>query len=203
MHAFTAQLLSLDCNFISIDWSKCANNCCYFGARDCAIIVGSYLEELLQALVDNGAELDTFHLLGHSLGAHLMSQVSMNGLKVGRITGKGLMSDWNAWDESLSGFDPTRWGFDLEEPEHRLDPKDAKFVDVIHSSSSLGWNQPLGQSDFFPNSAGRQPGCSFLSGKLDRSFHNKLKQFTCSNMQPRNVLFVLYSEFIPWYKIPG
>lgn len=83
----TAQLASLDCNFISVDWSKCANNCCYFGARDCAIIVGSYLEELVQALIDNGADPDGFHLLGHSLGAHLVSQVSKNGLQVGRITG--------------------------------------------------------------------------------------------------------------------
>lgn len=178
----TAQLQALDCNFITIDWSECANNCCYFGARDCAILVGSYLEQLLQALVAGGADPASFHLMGHSLGAHLVSQVSNNGLRVGRITGTYdtstvptflVPSYRNLKFQKLrvprgkfyfvAAFDPPQWGFHLEDSKHRIDPDDAALVDVIHTSSTLGWSQVLGQMDFFPNSAGRQPGCSFFN----------------------------------------
>lgn len=61
----------------------------------------------------------------------------------------------------VTGLDPALPGFHLLASEKsRLDPTDAKFVDVIHSCGGvLGWFQPLGQVDFYPNGGtASQPG---------------------------------------------
>lgn len=46
-------------------------------------------------------------------------------------------------------------------PESSLDKNDAEFVDVIHSSAgSLGYMEPIGDVDFYPNNGkAHQPGC--------------------------------------------
>jgi len=45
-----------------------------------------------------------------------------------------------------------------------LDPTDAQFVDVIHTSGPVfGFLAPLGHADFYPNNGKiPQPGCSFM-----------------------------------------
>ena len=49
--------------------------------------------------------------------------------------------------------------------EYRLDPTDANFVDVIHTSATaFGFLTPLGHADFYPNNGQvPQPGCSLAS----------------------------------------
>lgn len=46
-------------------------------------------------------------------------------------------------------------------PESSLDKNDADFVDIIHSSAgSLGYMDPIGDVDFYPNNGkAHQPGC--------------------------------------------
>lgn len=60
------------------------------------------------------------------------------------------------------GLDPARPGFENSAgPDSSLDKSDAEFVDVIHSSAgTLGYMQPMGHVDFYPNNGkAHQPGC--------------------------------------------
>ena len=62
----------------------------------------------------------------------------------------------------VTGLDPALPGFHLLQTDKgRLSPDDAKFVDIIHSCGGvLGYMQPLGQIDFYPNAGvAVQPGC--------------------------------------------
>ncbi|XP_063873390.1 pancreatic lipase-related protein 3-like [Scylla paramamosain] len=45
--------------------------------------------------------------------------------------------------------------------EHRLDPSDAEFVQVIHTDICLGMGKQMGHVDFYPNGGKHQPACSF------------------------------------------
>ena len=66
------------------------------------------------------------------------------------------------------GLDPAGPYFSYTDPEVRLDPSDARFVDVIHTDAGLlGTSQNVGDVDFYPNGGSRQPGCYFgFIGKL-------------------------------------
>lgn len=47
--------------------------------------------------------------------------------------------------------------------KYKLDPGDAKLVDVIHTSVRiLGLSEPQGHVDFYPNGGRFQPGCPDL-----------------------------------------
>jgi len=69
---------------------------------------------------------------------------------------------------SRKGLDPASPLFEtisgIVDPEYRLDPTDAQFVDVIHTSGPVfGFLAPLGHADFYPNNGKiPQPGCSFV-----------------------------------------
>lgn len=95
---------------------------------------------------------EDIHILGHSLGAHIAGFIGSNlSGKIGRIT----------------GMDPARPDFEspfLKEPKDRLDPTDAKFVDIIHTcAGTVGFVRPIGHIDFYPNGGSfRQPGCPVL-----------------------------------------
>lgn len=64
---------------------------------------------------------------------------------------------------SSAGLDPARVLFEGLGPKQRLDKADADVVEVVHSSGGyLGFSQPLGHRDFFPNGGEwPQPGCVF------------------------------------------
>nr|CAD7419130.1 unnamed protein product [Timema poppensis] len=54
----------------------------------------------------------------------------------------------------------------------RLDPSDAKLVDVIHTDGKsifllgYGMSQPCGHIDFYPNNGKEQPGCDLAETPL-------------------------------------
>jgi len=58
----------------------------YPEAVDCTKIVGGYLVDLVAFLGQQGGNIHGMHAMGHSLGAHLVSQLSVH--KIARITGK-------------------------------------------------------------------------------------------------------------------
>ncbi|KAA0199410.1 hypothetical protein HAZT_HAZT011520 [Hyalella azteca] len=157
---------------VVVDWRVGAQSP-YAQAVANARLVGAMTGHLImrmQAIIDLRQEVlslngSSFHLVGHSLGSHLMgyagSYTSTFGDKpslVGRIT----------------ALDPAGPFFRNVDPLVRLDPSDAEYVDVIHTDSneilpgipmSLGNPDPLGHVDFYPNGGSQQPGCSSSLGE--------------------------------------
>lgn len=79
-----------DYNIIIVDWAPIAKNVFYFLPMMDTKKVGGQVARLVNFLVENGAQLENFHLIGHSLGAHVCGYAG-DGVKYGkieRITGK-------------------------------------------------------------------------------------------------------------------
>ena len=125
---------------------------------------------------------------------------------------------------SVSGLDPASPYYTDRDPEVRLDPTDAKYVDVIHTNLPIiGTEQRVGHIDFFPNGGSVQPGCftnkplgewllippttsvTFTQAMSENSY--KSNQFTCmlmSDMRYSNLIeshhqfrFGLFPTFTP------
>ncbi|KAK3612367.1 hypothetical protein CHS0354_011087 [Potamilus streckersoni] len=138
-----------DFNVILIDWGK-GSGLPYTQATANSRVVGAEIAKLIIALKEHvGANPEDFHIIGQSLGAHIGGYAGERLPNLGRIT----------------GLDPAGPYFQYTDNAVRLDPTDAKFVDVIHTDGksiiSLGYGmiQPVGHVDFYPNSGVNQPGC--------------------------------------------
>ncbi|KAL4097871.1 hypothetical protein QTP88_022574 [Uroleucon formosanum] len=139
-------------NVISVDWSHIAENIIYHKPALLTAPVGNVIAEFLDRLVSyTGTQASDIHLIGHSLGAHVMGSCGSNfktGI-IGRIT----------------GLDPARPGFEfIPFQKERLSKDDAEFVDVIHTAGgTLGIMDSLGHADFYPNDGvAPQPGYEVL-----------------------------------------
>ncbi|XP_030841315.1 pancreatic triacylglycerol lipase-like [Strongylocentrotus purpuratus] len=157
-----ALLETYDLNVILVDWSEGAQGPyreCHQNTR----VVGREIGLLARFLnLETGMYYRDLHLIGMSLGAHVMGYAGEFLPGIARITGLDPAGP-NFRDE----------GFDFRDngPECRLDPTDAIFVDVMHTDGNdgtgLGQMMQLGHQDFYPNGARRQPGCGdvdFWSG---------------------------------------
>ncbi|XP_010852176.1 PREDICTED: lipase member H [Bison bison bison] len=139
-------LLSVeDMNVVIVDWNRGATTVMYNHASSKTRKVATVLKEFIDLMLAEGASLDDIYIIGVSLGAHIAGFVGkMYGGQLGRIT----------------GLDPAGPLFNGRPPEDRLDPRDAQFVDVIHSDTdALGYKKQLGNIDFYPNGGLDQPGC--------------------------------------------
>ncbi|XP_022046227.1 lipase member H-like [Acanthochromis polyacanthus] len=138
-------LVRKDINIIVVDWNNGAANLNYFKAVQNTRKAADNITSFIKKMQDEGASLSSIHMIGVSLGAHMSGLIgaSLNGT-IGRIT----------------GLDPAGPLFTGHPPEDRLDPTDAKFVDVLHTDiDSLGFRQALGHIDFYANGGTDQPGC--------------------------------------------
>ncbi|KAG7306654.1 hypothetical protein JYU34_008072 [Plutella xylostella] len=104
------------------------------------VSVAAFLNRLSAA---TGASPSLYHVVGHSLGAHLAG-VAARGLR-GQVG-------------YLTGLDPALPGF-ASHPA-RLTHTDAAYTEVIHTNAGFaGFLQPLGHVDFYPNGGVNMPGC--------------------------------------------
>ncbi|XP_072302317.1 lipase member H-like [Eucyclogobius newberryi] len=134
-----------DMNVIVVDWNRGAANINYVKAKENTLKVGENLTALVKVMQNNGVSLESIHLIGISLGAHIagFTGAKLNG-SIGRIT----------------ALDPAGPLFTGGSPEERLDPSDAQFVDVLHTDiDALGFRQAIGHIDFYANGGTDQPGC--------------------------------------------
>ncbi|XP_052776849.1 pancreatic triacylglycerol lipase-like [Mya arenaria] len=139
-----------DYNVIVVDWQHGAT-IPYEQATANTRIVGAQIAQLVNKLVQvASAQTADFHIIGHSLGAHICGYAGERIPGLGRIT----------------GMDPAGPYFENTDIQVRLDPSDADFVDIIHTDgggiSNLGFGvtQELGHVDFYPNGGVQQPGCA-------------------------------------------
>lgn len=142
-----AQLLleRQDMNVIVVDWNRGAANINYIKAVENTRKVADNLTALIKMMQTHGTSLNSIHMIGISLGAHISGFVgaNLNG-SIGRIT----------------ALDPAGPQFTGTPPEDRLDPSDALFVDALHTDiDALGFRQTLGHIDFYANGGTDQPGC--------------------------------------------
>lgn len=155
-----AILNGYDVNVFVVDWGELAN--LFYDQAKAAVvpvgqIVGGYINQMMTTF---GLTADRFRLMGHSLGAHVSGAAgaSVNG-KVNYII----------------GLDPAAPGFSDSRPDERIDPTDGDYVQIIHTNGGyLGYWNPIGHSDYYPNSGTWQPGCDWdITGACShgRSYH--------------------------------
>ncbi|KAJ8730967.1 hypothetical protein PYW08_002380 [Mythimna loreyi] len=112
-------------------------------------------KQLGQALIDlnkAGVKMEDIHLVGHSLGAHLLGYAGKWARECGYVVAR------------ITGLDPARALFDGPfSVQSSLDRTCAKFVDIIHTDpGGYGSSMSTGTVDIWPNyngGSGTQPGC--------------------------------------------
>ncbi|XP_063222699.1 pancreatic lipase-related protein 2-like isoform X2 [Bacillus rossius redtenbacheri] len=147
-----AVLNKIDANVIIVDWGKGSSKLNYFQVSANTRVVGAEIARVCLYLQKNHSmSPKRLHLIGHSLGAHIMSYVSKNVTRIARIT----------------GLDPAQPLFEDFPNEVLLDPSDAVFVDIVHTDAEqflpflgLGVVKAHGHVDFYVNGGNNQPGCS-------------------------------------------
>ncbi|KAL0838687.1 hypothetical protein ABMA28_016757 [Loxostege sticticalis] len=154
-----AYLHTRHCNIIAVDWRPMANTC-YCQAVVNVKIVGKSIARFLDAVnMRYGVGGGDMHLIGHSLGAHVVGIAAWRtSFIINRVT----------------GLDPAFPIFEvpfLYPPEERIDSACAAFVDIIHTCGGLmGFVRPIGHLDFYPNSGMLiQPSCIYSSDPLSCS----------------------------------
>ncbi|KAM7350117.1 vitellogenin-1-like [Cochliomyia hominivorax] len=121
--------------------------------------VGRQLALALEKLVEK-IPVENIHLIGHSLGAHI---VGYAGRYFTKNTGTNLTR--------ITGLDPANPCFNEGENLSGLQRNDAEFIDIIHSNPG-GFGKPnaVGDVDFYPEGlAPIKPGCTQLGCSHSRS----------------------------------
>ena len=99
------------------------------------------------------------HCIGHSLGAQLCGLFAKELYK----------SSFNLKPRRITGLDPAGPLFINESNEKRLYKTDALFVDIIHTSKTFGFFDPIGHVDFYPN-GGINQNCLICSHGVSHDY---------------------------------
>ena len=67
------QVLQEPTTVVLVDWEKGSEGINYFGATRNAELAGRQLGNLIKAMMELGVNQDQIHMIGHSLGAHIMN----------------------------------------------------------------------------------------------------------------------------------
>ncbi|CAG5122260.1 unnamed protein product [Candidula unifasciata] len=174
-----------DYNVVIINWAG-GNGPPYSQAAANARLVGAQTAQLISQLISSkGVAAADFHIIGHSLGAHVAGYAGEKIPDLGRIT----------------GLDPAGPYFENTDKSVRLDPSDALFVDVVHTDGKnlldlgFGMKEQVGHLDFYPNLGHDQPGCtrSPIAQIYENGFTQGLKEVVACN-HLRSIKF--YTESI-------
>merc|ERR1712018_316873 len=129
-----------DFNVISVDWGSLSRDIIYpLVVEYCepvGFLTADFISYVINAYQDDPITFDDFHVIGHSLGAHIAGYagVHLNGV-LSRIT----------------GLDPAQPEFFPTPNKDHLDKTDAQFVDIIHTCGPLiGLDSANGHVDFYP-----------------------------------------------------
>ncbi|XP_045485483.1 pancreatic triacylglycerol lipase [Pieris rapae] len=111
--------------------------------------IGEDLGDALLELSNHGLDLERVHLIGHSLGSHLVGHAGRQTIKKNKSVGR------------ITGLDPAGPLYDGPTLLHPLRETDASFVVGIHSDPVVyGTSQNVGHVDIWLNCGMKhQPGC--------------------------------------------
>ncbi|KAJ8930376.1 hypothetical protein NQ314_016826, partial [Rhamnusium bicolor] len=138
---------SPDVNIISVDWQRGAEppyDQAISNARVVALEIIALLKELKEKFHMNFGKIC---IIGHGVGAHIAGYVGTVYNNIKKIT----------------GLDPSGPRFEGLPDIVKLNPTNARYVEVIHTDAydarSQGTKETMGHSDFYINDAFIQPGC--------------------------------------------
>ncbi|EDX02579.1 vitellogenin-3 [Drosophila yakuba] len=148
-----------DVNFVAVDAARFVDTLYTWSAFNTEEI-GENIALGLVKLLDL-VPVENIHLIGHSLGAHIVGSA-----------GRHLQQMTNQTIPRITGLDPAKPCFNEGEILSGLMRGDAHFVDVIHSNSGvLGKRDPVGDVDFYPGGMGPLPtGCFSVTCAHARSW---------------------------------
>ena len=134
-----AHLYREDMNVVTLDWSDLGANLIYPQPASNTRSVGAYTAFIIKKLLQQpNTASSRFWCNGHSLGSHLCGHCGMHmppDQPLGRAT----------------GLDPAGPLFaDNPDVTIGINPKSATFVDILHTSVTLGSNRRVGHIDFYP-----------------------------------------------------
>lgn len=141
-------------NILALDASKLIEP---LYARSAIMVkyIGEYLGYMVNDMTVNGIDPELIHLVGHSLGAHIVGFAgkAYQLLRPGKILPR------------ITGLDPAGPCFYNVVASRRICSSDARFVDIIHTNDGeFGILESLGSVDFYPNGGGVvEPGCKIVS----------------------------------------
>ncbi|CAH4037713.1 unnamed protein product [Pieris brassicae] len=173
-------------NVILLDWEEEAKSKIFGISLSYAVFaipnskrVGQELGAAILKLYKAGLAMDTLHLIGHSLGAHLMG-----------YTGRWIREQGEVIPR-ITGLDPARALFEgILATQTGLDRTCAKFVDIVHTNSgNYGTTKSVGTVDIWPNysSDGMQPGCPRGSHPMfswdDLCSHNRAVEYFAESLK--------------------
>ncbi|XP_030371270.1 pancreatic lipase-related protein 2-like isoform X2 [Scaptodrosophila lebanonensis] len=142
-----ALLSKSDYNVIAVNWGDA--KLWYGGAFKAVPHTGAKVGAMIKYLHEtHGMSLNTLHIIGFSLGAHIAGHA-------GRTVGPGKV-------HTIIGLDPALFLYYLDKPQDRLTSSDAFYVECIHTNAGVtGLLEPIGSADFYPNGGQNQPHCLF------------------------------------------
>lgn len=135
-------------NVIVVDWSAGAETVNYVAARNRVNSIGAVTSQIV-ILINRiyGVQPRDITVVGHSLGAHAAGFVGRN------LIGDMRLGNVVALDAALPLFH-------FDRPLERVREEDAIYVESIHTNAGLlGFDVPIGHSNFYPNWGSTQPGC--------------------------------------------
>ncbi|XP_057669345.1 pancreatic lipase-related protein 3-like [Diorhabda carinulata] len=136
-------------NIIIVDWEPLSALPCYITAYLNTWHVGQCLSNLAINLTPYGINPQLTHIVGFSLGAHI---AGFAGTNIKNSLGISFMR--------ITGLDPALPFFATFNNDWKLDPTDASFVDIIHTSAgTFGKLEAIGDADFYVNGGSLQPFC--------------------------------------------
>lgn len=140
-------------NIIAVDWPQACS--LSYSKAVCAVPeVGLEVATMITCLRRKyRMPMDTLHVIGYSLGAHVAGYAGKN------INGRQI--------HTIIGLDPAKPLYYFDQPKKRLSDTDAQYVEVVHTNAILfGFREPIGTSDFYVNGGMWQPNCGILLSSI-------------------------------------
>jgi pimeloyl-ACP methyl ester carboxylesterase len=168
-----AWLDRISCNVFTVDWGAGASTINYVTARNRVPAVAAVVAEFIDWVhAQTNTPFSAVSVIGHSLGGHIAGLTGKN-VRRGRL-------------QSVVAMDPAGPLFSIRNPTERVHHTDANYVEVIYTDQgNLGFDEPLGHANFYPNWGSRQPGCGLDIGGL--CSHNIVEDFFEASINPANI----------------